>query len=172
MEVEEIMDKFYYRKCPFAVKTKAGFYIPVYRDVTYADIKKHLEGGHTIGAYNSREDGTCKWACIDFDDKQYEKVARQIAKQEVIFKDTEIGHSYGEDIDVEILFEESPSKGYHVWFLFGKAVKTVEAYYWLLSIIQNNKLQVGTNAKIDMFPRAPELTGKRVSWQVRVPRFN
>lgn len=161
MNPKEIMDRFFYRKCPFAIKTTSGFYVPVYRDVTEVDIQKHLDGIHIIGAYNSRADSTCRWACIDFDDFSYEDIAKRIAN--------EVGLIY-KDIVKETLFEQSPSKGFHVWFFFNRVSSTEEAYIFISSVMRNYNLTSGRKSKIDVFPRSPLLSGKRVSWQVRIPR--
>ncbi len=159
MDAQEMMDRFFYRKNPFAVKTSAGFYVPVYRDVTISDIQRHIIGAHTIGAYQSREDETCMWACIDFDDHKYDEKAKEITKH---FKD----HLVIEDT----LYEPSESKGSHVWFFFNIPTETQNAHRFLSMVLDTYHLRSGRDTKIDIFPRSPHLSGKRVGWMVRIPR--
>lgn len=159
---EQIMETFFYRKNPFAVKTSKGFYVPVYRDVTIQDIIKHINGGHTIGAYQSRPDDTCIWACIDFDSFEYNDIAKDIADR----------YKPGNDQGVirDTLFEPSESKGSHVWFFFNRVVATPDAFVFLETVLALNKLRKGRDTKIDIFPRSSNLSGKRVGWLVRIPR--
>jgi hypothetical protein len=161
-EPEQIMETFFYRKNPFAVKTSKGFYVPVYRDVTILDIVKHIEGKHVIGAYQSRSDETCVWACIDFDSVEYNDVAKKIAEH---YKPGNVS-----SIVRDTLFEISESKGSHVWFFFNKVVATPDAYVFLETILTMFGLKKGRDAKIDIFPRSAHLSGKRVGWLVRIPR--
>jgi len=158
MNTQQIMDRFFYRKNPFALKVKDGF-IPIYRDVTRNDIMKHLLGEHIIGAYQSREDETCMWACIDFDDFKYESTAKDI------FKDYE-----DEPLLKDCVFEKSYSKGFHIWFFFEMPMKTERAFDFLTSILKAYNLYPGRDSKIDIFPRSEHLSGKKVGWMVRLPR--
>lgn len=161
---EQIMETFFYRKNPFAVKTSKGFYVPVYRDVTIADIEKHLNGGHTIGAYQSRSDDTCIWACADFDSMDYNDIAKKIAEHYKPEKGTKC-------VVRDTLFEPSESKGSHVWFFFDRVVATPDAFVFMNTMLAMFGLKKGRNAKIDIFPRSSQLSGKRVGWLVRIPRF-
>ncbi len=168
MNAQTIMDRFFYRKNPFAVKTSSGIYIPVHRDVTLKDIEKHLNGKHTIGAYQSRPDETCTWACIDFDDYIYDDVAQKIVRS--ILPNTV---QYMDDLPPivnDVVYEPSESKGSHVWFFFSYPKSTKDAYDMLISILKSHNLYTGRDSKIDIFPRAPHLSGKRVGWLVRIPR--
>lgn len=168
MTPEEIMDKFFYRKNPFAVKTSKGFYVPVYRDVTLRDIQRHLDGQHTIGAYQSRPDETCTWACIDFDDKKYEEIVGEIVKHIKPFT-----IFYTDDLPPivkDVGFEVSTSKGYHVWFHFNRPEKIEFAYKYVMTQLTSRGLYPGRDSKIDIFPRSPHLSGKKVGWLVRIPR--
>lgn len=166
MSDKQIMDLFFYRPEPFAIKTKAGFYVPVNRSVTLQDIKKHREGKHVIGAYNSRSDATCQYACIDFDNFDYREVAEEIASSNNGLIPVMLG------VKTEKLFETSESKGFHVWFFFESPVPTEVAYNYLMWIMIDHELKVGRNAQIDIYPKSPKLTGKRVSWMVRLPKFS
>lgn len=156
------METFFYRKNPFAVKTKQGFYVPVNRDITILDIVKHIDGRHTIGAYQSRSDETCVWACIDFDRFEYNETAQKIANHYKPENDSGIIR--------DILFEPSESKGSHVWFFFNKVIATPDAYVFLETVLAIFKLEKGRDAKIDIFPRSAHLSGKRFGWLVRIPR--
>ncbi len=168
MTPQQIMDRFFYRKNPFAVQTSKGFYIPVHRDVTLLDIENHLTNGHTIGAYCAREDETCMWGCIDFDDVSYE----QIAKDMVLKHTNHIsGIPYSFNLPLKkIMFEKSESKGYHVWFFFQKPETTEKAYNFVSDVLHDFYLRSGRDTKIDIFPRSPHLSGKKVGWLVRLPR--
>lgn len=159
---DQIMETFFYRKNPFAVKTKQGFYVPVHRDVTIPDIIKHLNGGHTIGAYQSRPDDTCTWALIDFDSFEYNDIAQNIADK---YKPNDES-----GIIRDTLFEPSESKGSHVWFFFKKVVSTPDAFVFVETVLALNGLRKGRDTKIDIFPRSSCLSGKRVGWLVRIPR--
>lgn len=147
----DIMERYFYRRNPFAVRTAKGFYVPVYRDVTEADIARHLAGLHTIGAYQSRADETCRWSCIDFDDFSYLEVAKRIAKK------------HGGKLEM------SESKGFHVWFFYDEPIPTINAYIDVTDALSEFNLKAGRESKIDVFPRSAHLSGKRVGWLVRVP---
>lgn len=161
MTPKEIIDTYFYRENPFAVKTSAGFYVPVYRNVAEKDIVKHLNGGHIIGCYQSRSDETCKWSCIDFDDMKYENVANKIV--------ADIKAALPHEIVKDAMLERSNSKGFHVWLFFNKPIRTEDAHEMLTTILGFNFLEPGRSFKIDIFPRSPHLSGKRVGWLVRLP---
>jgi len=154
LKAQEILELFFYRNNPFAIKTNSGMYVPVHRPITKLDVDKHLQGLHTIGAYNARPDGTCKWACIDFDRLTYSTQAKDIA----------IRHR-GK-------LEVSESKGYHVWFFFDHPRNVYDVHHWLIQILDEFGLKKGVDSKIDIFPRSDALSGKRISWLVRIPTTN
>ncbi len=159
MNAQDIMDRFFYRKSPFAVKTAQGFYVPVkkdgiYRDVTLGDIEKHLSEKHTIGAYQSRSDETCVWGCIDFDDKKYKGIAEHFHM-----------------LSPSTTMLEETNRGYHVWKFFNSPVSTFYMYHLLLNMLRVHNLVPGLNSKIDIFPRSEHLSGKRFGGLVRIPRF-
>jgi len=168
LNAQEIMDVIFYRKSPWAVKTKAtatkpAIYVPVYKEITLEAIQKHLDGGHTIAAYQSRPDETCLWATIDFDDFKYEEVAKQIYREQK-------ASGVFQSVLIEPKFEESESRGYHIWFFFKTPQTTEFAYKMLINILATKGLEKGTNNKIDVYPRAEHLTGKKFGAHVRVPK--
>ncbi len=159
MNSEEILQYFFYRRNPFALKTPAH-YIPIYRDVTVSDIEKHLNGYHIIGSYNSRPDETCKWGCIDFDSHEYDKLAENLHDQS----------GNHEIVDFSII-EKSTSKGTHVWYFFNEVQRTQDAFHFLENVLAEHSLTKGLKSKIDIFPRSPHLSGKKVGWMVKLPFF-
>ena len=158
LSATEIMEMFFYRKNPFALKVKAGYYVPIKRDVTLADIQKHIDGLHIIGAYVAREDESCVWGVIDFDLESYREIAEKIVDK---YK--------GSALFTCVRLEKSLSKGYHVWFFFAQVVNTGVVYQLLNIILGDFGLETGRSSKIDIFPRSAHLSGKRIGWLVKVP---
>lgn len=165
MTPQEILNLFFYRRYPFAIKTPKD-YVPVWREVTETDIIKHLQGIHTIGAYQSCEDETCTWACIDFDDFKYKTDAENIIediKNYINISSMSVG------ISIKDCKLEKTNRGYHVWIFFATPKTTSYAYKCIIYFLKQRKLSHGLKNKIDIFPRKPTLSGKRLGGLVRIP---
>ncbi len=84
------------------------------REVTQYLIKKHLERQIVIGLCPQKEDGTVKWAAIDFDahnDESIEEIQENLLKTKENLKKV--------NIDSHI---EQSGRGYHLWIFFEEPI--------------------------------------------------
>ncbi len=85
------------------------------REVTKELIQKHLERKITIGLQPQKENGTVKWAAIDYDahnDEPIEEIQENLLKtKENLSK-----------VNIDSHIEQS-GRGYHLWIFFQEPIK-------------------------------------------------
>jgi len=152
LTAEQIYNLFVHRKDVFARQYKGGFYIPVRRPITVADIEKHLRGEATYGLYCLDLDNTIKWACIDLDaDIKGENKEAELRRME---KDSKVIYELFHDFPR--MREFSGRKGYHIWIFFNPPV-TAEFGRTLVRA-RLNSIQA---LKHEVYPKQTELNKNR-----------
>ncbi|MDA2919245.1 DUF3987 domain-containing protein [Desulfobacterota bacterium AH_259_B03_O07] len=128
-------------------------------------IHSHLRGRESLGRYPSLDNGTCKWALIDFDFKSEanrvelsEKAATNFAKK--LF---ELGlKSYW--------FERSRSGMIHLWLFFSEYVKARKIRRVLKHVADKLGLKIA-NGVVEIFPKQDELSDGQIGNYVHLPYF-
>jgi len=77
MDVSTIKELFFQRRDTFPIQTATG-YTRIERELTDDDIKAHLEGKITLGAYNLGKDNKVRWICFDFDNENHKEDAKNL----------------------------------------------------------------------------------------------
>ena len=156
---KQIKDLFFHREDVFARQLDKGMYFPVKRPVTIEDIKLHLKGKITLGAYCLRQDNTVRWCCVDIDihgevnSESLWKVKKEAIKIYLLFD------------DLPRILEYSGRRGYHVWILF----KTPMNALYAQSLMKARLNRVGLN-KHEIFPKQTELNeGRLYGNLVKIP---
>lgn len=115
-------------------------------------IIKHLEVNQSLGRYPLLNNGTCKWAVVDFDFKSHkdrveiaEQTARRFAKK--LF---ELGlKSYW--------FERSKSGMIHLWIFFSESVAPRKIRRILQFVARELTVKIA-NGMVEIFPKQDELS--------------
>jgi intein/homing endonuclease len=96
----------------------------------------HLEGKKSLGIYMLLDDGSCNFAAVDIDEKNFEQ-AKSI--RQACF-----------ELDIPVYIAESKSKGYHC-YLFGDHMIARDIRYILLTLLERLKI------KAEVFPKQDKL---------------
>ena len=154
MNLQEMYDLFIHRRDVFAEQQKSGAYFPTRRPITLEDLKEHILGVKTIGAYCLDKDNTVKWACVDLDDKENPKLL--LSEAEAI---------YNLFPEYERMLEFSGRKGYHVWIFFNPIVQAEYAQ----KLIKARLNRIGAN-RHEVFPKQTTLdAGRKYGSLVKLP---
>jgi len=146
LTAKEIIEIFFHRRGVFSTQQSSGAYFPTKRDITEADVERHLKGEITIGAYCLNTDNTVKWACVDIDGVESELTKLR----------TEAGFIYDLFDDFGRILEFSGRKGYHIWIIFKKPVQAEYAQ----RLVKARLNRVGLN-RHEVFPKQTELNETR-----------
>jgi len=145
MNLQEMYDLFIHRKDVFAEQQESGAYFPTRRPITLKDLKEHILGLKTIGAYCLDKDSTVTWACVDLDDK--ENPEELLPEAESIY---DLFPEYSR------MLEYSGRKGYHVWIFFKKPIQAEYAQ----KIVKARLNRIGAN-RHEVFPKQTKLDASR-----------
>ena len=143
LSTKEIYELFVNRKDVYAIKTPAGFFVPVHKQFTMDKIQNHLNGDRNYGIYQLDVDNTVKWICIDVDDKEHFIQVKAIAEKAKA------------SLKKRVFIEESNS-GHHVWICFGEKVPAVSAFLLAVDLMQGMGIE-----KYEIFPKQTELNDTR-----------
>ena len=159
LKPEQLKDLFFHRDDVFAQQLDKGMYFPVKRPITIKDIKQHLKGEITLGAYCLRQDNTVRWCCVDIDihgevnSKSLWEVKKEAIKIYLLFN------------DLPRIIEYSGRRGYHVWILFKKPTNALYAQ----RLVKARLNREGLN-KHEVFPKQTELNeGRKYGNLVKIP---
>ncbi len=122
--------------------------------VTEDHYAQHLAGARTLGIYPLLDNGTCRWACLDFDTPDIEPVRRC---QRTLAK-------YGSHAYIET----SKRKGHHLWVLFSAAVSAKHVRRVLRTVLREADCDPDT----EVFPKQDTLKtdhGARFGNMVNLP---
>jgi len=128
-------------------------------------VHNHLEGKESLGRYPLLDDGTCRWAVVDFDFKRKtdrvelaEKASRKFANK--LF---ELGIK-------AFCFERSKSGMIHLWLFFSKPIKAIKIRKVLLFVAKKLDLRIA-NGEVEIFPKQDVITAGQVGNYVHIPYF-
>jgi len=155
LEAEDILALFFYRRDVFAMQFEGGFYKPIYRAITLEDIREHLLGNITLGAYCIK-DNMIKWACVDIDG------AEDGSENESLLANAE--EIYKLFPDFVRMLEFSGRRGYHIWIFFDDPVTALYGK----TLIKSRLNTIGMN-KYEVFPKQVQLTKKGFGNLVKIP---
>jgi len=141
---EQIEKIFIHRRDCFATQQSNGAYYPTRREITIEDIKKHLNGDITLGAYCLNTDNTVKWACIDLDGTDLRRLKGDATILYDLFP------------EFSRILEESGRRGYHVWVLFNVSVPASYAQQLIKSRL--NRINM---LRFEIFPKQVSLSETR-----------
>jgi hypothetical protein len=104
----------------YAAQKADGSYLKVKKTVTDNDIKKHLDGKVTIGAYQFNPDNQVKWICFDIDShapRNGIETAEEITtRNDIAEKNTEKMCNFLTNNEIPFMLEKSGSPhSYHIW---------------------------------------------------------
>lgn len=131
-----LMNTFAGRKDCFAVQLKDGRYFCNRKELTTADIVRHLKGLMTLGTYILSQDGMAKYAVIDADDDEGLKKMK-VAQEKLPIPS----------------YLELSRRGGHLWFFFAEPVSGRVAKNFGLEIAKRYAI----NAEV--FPKQAESKG-------------
>lgn len=143
LTAKQLYDTFVNRKDIFSQQVGNGAYIPVRREITLADIEKHIRGEMTIGLYTLDTDNCLKWVCIDLDGTDLEQMK------------TEATIIYNQFKDFPRMLEFSGRRGYHVWIFFKERAKADYARTMVKARLNRVRL-----AHYEVYPKQLELNEK------------
>lgn len=126
---------------------------------------KHLKGEESLGIYPLLDDGTCKFAVIDFDFKDKEdkeNLTRQNAER-IIYELGLIGIA-------PCWLEISRSGLAHVWIFFDKPVKAKSIRKVIGELLEKIGIQV-RNGQCEIFPKQDSLVPGQVGNYINLPYF-
>jgi hypothetical protein len=125
----------------------------------------HFKGTQSLGRYPLLNDGTCKWAVVDFDFKSHtnrvelaEKAARRFARK--LF---ELGLR-------SCWFERSKSGMIHLWLFFSEPIKARKIRRVLQFVAQELDLKIA-NGIVEIFPKQDELSDGGFGNYMNLPYF-
>ena len=178
LTINEIKTLFFHRKDVFALQQTNGAYFPEKKNITNNDIKEHLEGTKTIGAYCLDHDNTVKWACIDLDVKRkcFHCSSDSTYIKDDSWKCLTCNKKFNEDAKLKeitkikndglLIFDAFPEfkrmlefsgrKGYHVWIFFDNPLQASYAKQLVKS-----RLNAITQLGHEVFPKQTELNETR-----------
>jgi len=157
---EKMLTLFFHRSDVFAEQKKGGWYCPVKRPATLEDVKRHLKGEITMGAYCLKQDNTVKWGCIDLDGTDQPLLKKQA---ELIYKTFD---DLPKILMLGRLLENSGRRGFHVWIFFRYPIQALLAKAIIKSRLNNLNLPL-----FEVFPKQTELNENRKYGNlVKVPK--
>lgn len=137
----KLLEKFYSRK------TGYGFYRPpangekakgstAKREITLAEIEKHMAGKIVIGAHSTSEDGFCLWGAGDFDCSKEAKTAYLVGDRTLLDQEKiallPLAEAMAEAMPGALI--EDSIGGYHVWLFFDRPYPVEEVYDYMRSL--------------------------------------
>ena len=161
LTAEQIMKIFMHRKDVFATQQNSGAYFPTKRPITIQDIKNHLLGVTTVGAYCLTPDNNVAWACVDIDsDSKGTNLSEMLRIKKEAFECYELFS------DFPRMLEFSGRKGYHIWIFFRP---TIQALYAQTLVKARLNTMVRT-CSYEVFPKQTELNeGRKYGNLVKIP---
>lgn len=127
-------------------------------------MRAHLEGRESLAVYPLLDDGTCPWACADFDCKDAPERAREAA--EAVRRELS-------GAGIVSWLERSKSKGYHLWAFFEGKVEAALARALLSAALNAAGVPqgVGKGVLVEVFPKQDRLSSGQVGNCVNLPYF-
>jgi len=133
--------------------------------LTDSHYQRHLKGEESLGVYTTLDDGTCNFAVVDFDFKEFEdkeikakENAEEFIKQ---LKARGISHSW---------MEISKSNLYHVWVFFEESVQAKDIRILFNSILGNMGINTN-NGHVEIFPKQDFVREGGVGNYINLPYF-
>ena len=150
------------RKDVYAAGQGVGF-CPVEGEITQDIVQQHLDGVTPCGIYLASKYEKVSICCTDHDNHEDTPEAREGVRQSVKAVNDYMVNELGLDPVVEI---SASGKGCHQWLFFSQPEPLMDVYN-LLSKIRHHS---GADAKYcEIYPKQPQLTGKRLGNLVRLP---
>ena len=144
LTAEQLWELFVNREDVYALQMTTGAYYCQKKAIVLEDIREHLNGKKTIGAYALALDNKVKWACVDLDGTDMVKLK------------VEANIMYNSFKGFPRMLEESGRRGYHVWVFFKPRVTAVYAQ----SLVKAYLNRIGLN-KYEIFPKQIVLNATR-----------
>ncbi len=83
-EIERYRDLFINREDAYATQRRGGSYICQKKEVTETVLVDHLKGRITCGWYCLSKDDQIKWACVDADSEDGQKLLQRVGQKPTI----------------------------------------------------------------------------------------
>jgi len=157
---EEILNLFFNRKDVFGIQKDNGVYTLIKRNISLADIEKHIKGEITISAFCLNTNNKIKWACVDLDgDKNknpYQNKKKYYVPALLI---------YNAFSQFPRMLEFSGNKGYHIWIFFNPLINA-----YIGQRIVKSRLNLLNIKGLEVFPKQTELNKyKKYGNAVKIP---
>ena len=154
----EIFQKFVTNNTVIGVQRDDGIYIATKATVTPFLIKKMLESGAALGAYQQLTYlDMLRWICFDFDcKKDAGGDVKELKEKYVIPFTREL-----DSLNIKYIVEFSGRRGFHIWILFNRAIPKNLGYLIQDRLLDNMKSCLAADFVygLDRFPKA--LSGKK-----------
>ncbi len=153
-------------------RSKAG-YVPIKKKMTGEDIRDHIAGRKTYGIYLMNEDNTVNLGVIDIDlNGPLRNSKARVAEKAQIKRETaylfKIIRQRAKEANIELLFEVSGNKGFHIWLPVQNPVHSSLMRKTLQLLIDG--LSEDCNCySLELFPKQDKLTGKGFGNLVKLP---
>jgi len=150
---EQLWELFINREDAYGLQMNTGAYFCQKKPIVLNDMREHLSGKKTIGAYALALDNKVKWACVDLDGKDMKELYIEARLIYNTFK------------GFPRMLEESGRRGYHIWIFFNPRVTAVYAQ----SLVKAYLNRIGLN-KHEVFPKQVVLNaGRKYGNLVKIP---
>lgn len=147
------------------IKLEGGSYSTISQPLLISHYEAHLLGKSSLAIFPILDNGTCKWACVDFDCKDEshpvksaEKCARKFAKNLSV-------------LGIKSFPEKSKSGRIHLWSFFKEPVKARDIRKFLFFVSNQMKLTI-KSGNVEIFPKQDDLNDAKVGNAVNLPYFD
>lgn len=145
-----LSERFQGREGHYAAQLANGQYRRVARPLTEAVCKAHIQKALTVGSYVLREDNTCNFAALDFDEPGY---STRDAMDFAVVTASRILTHYG----LDHVLERSGKKGTHLWVFFTIPIQAVLVREFLTALHAQLEAETEMTCPVELFPKQDAL---------------